>query len=79
MRSNVWREMAEALPLIVWPRDFSLSTTTLLYLELTHLIIARRCRIGVSPTSISAIAATDHHPEGKIAVVCWRAISSSSL
>ena len=45
----------------------------------SHPIIARRCRIGVSPTSISAIAATDHHPEGKIAVVCWRAISSSSL
>lgn len=41
-----------------------------------HLTIARRCRIGGRPTSLSAIAATEHHPEGKHtpleAVVCWK-------
>ena len=31
----------------------------------SHPIIARRCRIGARPTSISAIAATEHHSEGK--------------
>lgn len=40
------------------PRDYCLS------LGGTHLIVGRRCRIGGRPTSISAIAATEHHPEG---------------
>jgi len=50
----------------------------------TYLIIARRCRIGGRLPSISAIAATEHYPEGKHtlsapleAVVCWRRATSS--